>query len=175
MLGDDEVTEQPLQRRVVVVRCRIQDQVGAILDLCQAPQRLRVTLTFGVPSHDGDMPWRPTRVDPRPGMLGDLAQHRVDALVGEAEPNPHQMPGGHHLSQHLRQLARVGPAVLGGGQHHVLGLVVVAVGEQHRQLLVAEDFLGAPAVQCQLIGPGRKPGPRRAQADAHAGVDDPVS
>lgn len=33
------------------------------------------------------------------GVFGDFPQYRIDALVGEAEPDPHQMSGDHHPRQ----------------------------------------------------------------------------
>jgi hypothetical protein len=60
------------------------------------------------------MPQRATWFDPGASSFGDLAQHRGDPLVGEAEPEPRQVSGGHQLGQHLRQLARIGPPVFGG-------------------------------------------------------------
>jgi hypothetical protein len=56
------------------------------------------------------------------------------------------MPSIHHPRQHPRQLSGIGTAIFGCRQHDRLRLVVAAVGEQYRQLVVAEDLVGSPAV-----------------------------
>ena len=109
--------------------------VGAVGDLGPTGQDPRVVaLGVRVPGHDRDMPRRAAGIDPGAGPVGDLPQDRGDPLVGEAEPDPDQVPV-HQPGQDLRQLARVGAPVLGGGQHDAVRPVVLAVREQHRQLV----------------------------------------
>jgi hypothetical protein len=86
--------------------------------------------------------------------VGDIPDDRGDPLVGEAEPDPHQVLGVDHPAQHPPELAGIGTPIIGGGQHHGLGAVVVAVREQHGQFVVAERLPGAPAVHRVLVRPG---------------------
>jgi hypothetical protein len=144
-----------------------------------------------IPGHDRDMARRGARVDPGAGAVGDLVQDRGDPLVGEAEADPGQVPGPHQVAQDVRQFAGVRAAVLRGGQDDRVGAVVLAVGEQDRQLGLAEHVSGPPPVQAQLVLPrgeagglvghpsGRRrhefadqPGPQRIQRARHPGAEE---
>src|SRR5690242_18211369 len=102
---------------MVVAGGRVQDELGAVGDFGAAGQGGGVVaLGGGVPGHDGDVAGGGAGVDAGPGAVGDLAQDRGDALVGEAEPEPDQVSGVHQPGQDAGQLAGVGAAVLRGGQ-----------------------------------------------------------
>jgi hypothetical protein len=151
----------------------IQSHLRPVLDLGPLGEDLRVVARpGGIPGHQGDVARRAARVDPRAGPVGDLPQDRGDPLVGEAEPDPDQMPV-HQPGQHLRQLAGVRPPVLGGGQHHAVRPVVLAVREQDRQFRLAEHIPRPPPVKAQLVLPGHEPCRRGGRADPHPGVHDP--
>ena len=151
----------------------IQHQLRSVGDLGPASQHSRVVARgVRIPGHHRDVTRRAAGVDPGAGPVGDLPQDRGDPLVGEAEPDPGQVPV-QQPGQHQRQLARVRPPVLRGRKHHRVGPVVLAVREQHRQLGLAEHVPGPPPVKPQLVLPGGEPGGERVRAYAHPRVHDP--
>jgi hypothetical protein len=91
-----QVRQQPLQRGVVTSLGGIQHQPRSVGDLCPLSQHARImSFSARIPGHDRDMARRGARVDPGAGAIGDLVQDRGDPLVGEAEADPHQVPGPH--------------------------------------------------------------------------------
>jgi len=106
---------------------------------------------------DRHIRWRGTRLVPGARQQRDFPQDRGETLVGEAEPDPAQVPAVGQPFQHPGQLPRIRPPVVTGGQHHRVGLGMHPGRVQHRQLLTAEQPPGAPLIQAQLILPGHEP------------------
>ncbi len=80
----------------------VQDQLGAVGDLRSAGQDLRIVAPgVRIPGHHRYVARRAARVDPGAGLVGDLAQDRGDALVGEAEADPDQV-AVHQAGQDVR-------------------------------------------------------------------------
>ena len=159
---------------MVAAEHRVQHQPRPVADLRPAGQNPRiVALRIRIPGHHRHMTRRPTRIDPGACPVGNLPQHRGDPPVGEAEPQPRQVPAVHQAGQHLRQLARIRPPVFRGRQHDAVRLVVLAVREQHRQLILTEHVPGPPPVQPQLILPGGEPRRRGPRPHPHPHIHYP--